>query len=143
MKTSRGFLVLLLVVVSNLMFAQTSTQQVSPDLANAPFRNPALPIEDRVKDLVSRMTLEEKVSQMVHTAAAIHRLGIPEYNWWSEGLHGAAREGYATVFPQAIGLAATFDPDLLHKEADVIATEFRAKYSERERRKVTAIGFTG
>ncbi len=143
MKTSRGFLVLLLVVVSNLTFAQISTQQVSPDIANAPFRNPALPVEERVKDLVSRMTLEEKVSQMVHTAAAIPRLGIPEYNWWSEGLHGAAREGYATVFPQAIGLAATFDPDLLHKEADVISTEFRAKYSERVKEKGYSDWFHG
>lgn len=112
--------------------AQANT---AADLANAPFRNPALPIEQRVNDLVGRMTLEEKVSQMVHTAAAIPRLGIPEYNWWSEGLHGVAREGYATVFPQAIGLAATFDPDLLHREADVIATEFRAKYWERLKEK--------
>src|SRR5258707_15757520 len=95
------------------------------DLAAAPFRNPALPLDERVSDLVSRLTIEEKVSQMVHTSAAIPRLGIPEYNWWSEGLHGAAREGYATVFPQAIGLAATFDPDLLRTEADTIATEFR------------------
>src|SRR5260370_36542413 len=101
------------------------------DLANAPFRNSALPTEDRVNDLVSRLTLEEKVSQMVHTAAAIPRLGIPQCNWWSEGLHGAAREGYATVFPQAIGLAATFGPDLLHKDADGVATEFRAKDAER------------
>ena len=105
--------------------------RVPADLANAAFRNPALPIEDRVNDLVARMTLEEKVSQMVHTAAAIPRLGIRQYNWWSEGLHGAAREGYATVFPQAIGLAATFDPDLLHKDADATASEFRAKYEER------------
>ena len=88
-------------------------------------------IEQRVDDLVSRMTLEEKVSQMAHSAPAIPRLGIPAYNWWSEGLHGAAREGYATVFPQAIGLAASFDTDLLHREADVIATEFRAKYAAR------------
>ena len=105
--------------------------RVPADLANAPFLNTALPIEDRVNDLVSRMTLEEKVSQMVHTAAAIPRLGIPQYNWWSEGLHGAAREGFATVFPQAIGLAATFDPDLLKKDADATASEFRAKYEER------------
>jgi beta-glucosidase len=109
----------------------SSQQQPAANLANAPFRNPALPIDQRVNDLVSRMTLEEKVSQMVHTAPAIPRLGVPEYNWWSEGLHGAGREGYATVFPQAIGLAATFDPDLLRKEADVIATEFRAKYHQR------------
>ncbi|HTJ86654.1 MAG TPA: glycoside hydrolase family 3 C-terminal domain-containing protein [Terriglobales bacterium] len=108
------------------------------DSANAPFRNPELSIEQRVNDLVSRLTIEEKAAQMVHTAPAIPRLGIPAYNWWSEGLHGAAREGYATVFPQAIGLAATFDPDLLHKEADVIATEFRVKYEQRLREK----GFT-
>jgi beta-glucosidase len=121
-----------IVVTSNQSFAQNAaTQAQAPDLANAPFRNPALPIDQRVKDLVSRMTLEEKVSQMVHTAAAVPRLGIPEYNWWSEGLHGAAREGFATVFPQAIGVAATFDPDLLRTEADVIATEFRAKYNQR------------
>ena len=123
------------VVLSTLAFAQDTPQKSAPqspaDLANAPFRNPDLPIDKRVDDLVSRMTLEEKVSQMVHVAAAIPRLGIPEYNWWSEGLHGAAREGYATVFPQAIGLAATFDPELLQKEADVIGTEFRAKYSAR------------
>jgi beta-glucosidase len=129
------FMLALIVAVSNQSFAQAagpaSSQSAAPDLSKAPFRNPALPIEQRVNDLVSRMTLEEKVSQMVHTAAAIPRLGIPEYNWWSEGLHGAAREGYATVFPQAIGLAATFDPDLLHTEADVIATEFRAKYNQR------------
>lgn len=102
---------------------------------SAPFRNPKLSIEERVNDLVSRLTLEEKTAQMVHTAPAIPRLGIPAYNWWSEGLHGAAREGYATVFPQAIGLAATFDPDLLKKEADVIATEFRVKYDQRIREK--------
>jgi beta-glucosidase len=111
--------------------AQPAAQAAMADLANAPFRNSALPTEDRVNDLVSRLTLEEKVSQMVHTAAAIPRLGIPQYNWWSEGLHGAAREGYATVFPQAIGLAATFDPDLLKKDADATASEFRAKYEER------------
>ena len=107
-----------------------AAQGSAADLTNAPFRNPALPIDQRVNDLVSRMTLEEEVSQMVHLAAAVPRLGIPEYNWWSEGLHGAAREGYATVFPQAIGLAATFDPDLLHQEAHVIGTEFRAKNNE-------------
>jgi len=134
--------VLIFVVLSNLCLAQ-SADQANPDLSHAPFRNPALPVEERVKDLVSRMTLEEKVSQMVHTAAAISRLGVPEYNWWSEGLHGAAREGYATVFPQAIGLAATFDPDLLHKEADVIATEFRAKYSERVKEKGYSDWFHG
>jgi beta-glucosidase len=141
-------ILLLLALFSTFSFAQDTTQQgnlsqVSPEIENAPFRNPDLPIAKRVDDLVSRMTLEEKVSQMVHTAAAIPRLGIPEYNWWSEGLHGAAREGYATVFPQAIGLAASFDPDLLHKEADVIGTEFRAKYYARVKEKGYSDWFHG
>jgi len=105
---------------------------------NLPFRDPSLPIGTRVNDLVSRMTLEEKASQMMHAAAPIPRLGIPAYNWWSEGLHGVAATGYATVFPQSIGLAATFDPELLHSDAKVIATEFRAKYHEQLRTK----GFT-
>ena len=78
--------------------------------------------------LISQMTLEEKVSQMLHRASEIERLGIPSYNWWNEALHGVARAGTATMFPQAIGLAATFDADLLHTVADCIATEGRAKY---------------
>ena len=83
---------------------------------------------ERARDLVSRMTLEEKVAQMVFTAPAIPRLGVPSYNWWNEALHGVARAGTATVFPQAIGLAATFDEDLVHRVADVISTEARAKF---------------
>jgi beta-glucosidase len=92
-----------------------------------PFQNSSLPVAQRVDDLVSRMTLEEKASQMRHAAPAILRLGIPAYDWWSEGLHGIARSGYATVFPQAIGLAATWDPALLHRVSSVIADEARAK----------------
>src|SRR5437879_11876393 len=76
------------------------------------------------------MTLEEKVSQMQDVAAAGPRLGIPAYNWWNEGLHGVARSGNATVFPQAIGLAATWDTGLIHRVADVISTEARAKYTD-------------
>src|SRR5208282_405610 len=78
-----------------------------------PFRNASLPIEQRVDDLVSRLTLEEKVSQLIDRAAPIPRLDIPAYNWWNEGLHGIARSGYATLFPQAIGNAATWDAPLL------------------------------
>src|SRR6185312_13900606 len=105
-------------------------QQTSPEEpANAPYKNPSLPLEQRVDDLVSRMTLEEKVSQLGHTADAVSRLGIPEYNWWNEGLHGVARAGVATVFPQAIGMAATFDEPLVHQIATVISTEFRAKFN--------------
>ncbi|MCR4607496.1 MAG: glycoside hydrolase family 3 protein, partial [Oscillospiraceae bacterium] len=81
------------------------------------------------EELVSRMTLEEKASQLRFDAPAVERLGIPEYNWWNEALHGIARGGTATVFPQAIGLAATFDDELLCKIADAISTEARAKYN--------------
>jgi beta-glucosidase len=95
-----------------------------------PFQNPDLPLEKRVNDLVSRLTLEEKVSQMLDVAPGIERLGIPAYNWWNEALHGVARAGTATVFPQAIGLAATWDTDLIYTMADVISTEARAKHHE-------------
>ena len=91
-----------------------------------------VPIEKRVDDLVSRMTLEEKASQMQDVAPAIPRLGVPAYNWWNEALHGVARAGYATVFPQAIGLAATWDTDLIHRDADIISTEARAKYNDAQ-----------
>src|SRR6201986_3694990 len=95
-----------------------------------PFQNPSLPVDQRVDDLVGRLTLEEKASQMRHEAPAIPRLGIPAYDWWSEGLHGIARSGYATVFPQAIGLAATWDTGLLHSVGATISTESRAKSND-------------
>ncbi len=98
-----------------------------------PYRNPDLPLERRVDDLIGRMTLEEKVNQMTYTAPAIPRLGVPQYNWWNEALHGVARAGVATVFPQAIGLAATWDTDLMHRVAGVIGDEGRAKYHEAVR----------
>ena len=85
---------------------------------------------ERARELVAKMTLEEKCSQLRYDAPAIRHLGIPAYNWWNEGLHGVARSGQATVFPQAIGLAASFDTELLHEVAEVIATEGRAKYNE-------------
>ena len=84
----------------------------------------------RAKELVSKMTLQEKAEQLTYNAAGIKHLNIPRYNWWNEGLHGVARAGTATVFPQAIGLASTFDEELLEKVADTIATEGRAKYNE-------------
>lgn len=86
--------------------------------------------EQRARDLVSKMTLAEKLSQMKFDAPAIERLGVPAYNWWNECLHGVARSGRATVFPQAIGMAASFNDDLMYKVADVISTEARAKYNE-------------
>jgi beta-glucosidase len=91
-------------------------------------------IEERVNDLVSRMTLEEKVSQMVHDAPAIERLGVPAYNWWNECLHGVAFAGIATVFPQAIGLAATWDTRLMYEVATAISDEARAKHHDALRR---------
>ena len=94
------------------------------------YSDPAQKVEMRVADLVGRMTLEEKVSQMQNHAVAIPRLNVPEYDWWNEGLHGIARSGYATVFPQAIGLAATWDQPLLHETAIAISTEARAKNAE-------------
>jgi beta-glucosidase len=95
-----------------------------------PFQNPTLPVEERVNDLIGRLTLEEKVGQMINDAPAIERLGIPKYNWWNESLHGVARAGIATVFPQAIALAATWDTDLMYRIADVISTEARAKHHD-------------
>src|SRR4249919_3170161 len=100
----------------------------------APYQNPDAPLEQRVNDLLSRMTPDEKVSQMMNDSPAIERLGIPAYNWWNEALHGVARAGLATVFPQAIGLAATWDTELMHRIADTISTEARAKYNEAIRR---------
>lgn len=91
------------------------------------------PAEQRAAQLVSQMTLEEKAAQIQHRAPAIPRLGVPAYNWWNEGLHGVARTGEATVFPQAIGMAASWDPQLIHEIADATATEFRAKYIARRR----------
>jgi beta-glucosidase len=86
--------------------------------------------EAKIKELISKMTLEEKVSQLVYTSPAIERLGIPEYNWWNECLHGVARAGIATVFPQAIAMAATFDDKLVKQVASAISDEARAKYNE-------------
>lgn len=97
-------------------------QEVSSDFA------------ERAQALVGKMTLEEKVSQMVYNSPAIPRLGIPSYNWWSEALHGVARAGVATMFPQAIGLAATFDESLLQQVAEVVSTEARAKFHEFQKK---------
>jgi beta-glucosidase len=104
-----------------------------------PFRNPALSTEERVADLVSRMTLQEKADQLLYTAPAIPRLGIPAYNWWNEALHGVARAGYATVFPQSITIANSWDEGLMFNVANAISDEARAKYNEFQRRGKTGI----
>jgi len=98
------------------------------------YLNPDLSVDDRVNDLVGRMTLDEKVSQSLNRSAAIERLGVPEYEWWNEALHGVARAGHATVFPQAIGLAATWDTELMSRVATAISDEARAKHHEAQRR---------
>jgi len=87
----------------------------------------------KARDLVAQMTVEEKASQLRYDAPAIPRLGIPAYNWWNEALHGVARAGTATSFPQAIGMAAMFDDALLERLGDVAATEGRAKYNALSR----------
>lgn len=99
-----------------------------------PYLDPALSFDVRVRDLVSRMTLEEKAAQLLYTAPAIPRLGVPEYNWWNEALHGVARAGYATVFPQSITIANSWDETLMLDVANAISDEARAKYHEFIRR---------
>jgi beta-glucosidase len=94
-----------------------------------PFRDPARSVDARAANLVSLLTVDEKIAQMTHDTPAIERLGIPAYSWWNEGLHGVARSGRATVFPQAIALAATFDEALVHEVAAAIADEARAKFN--------------
>jgi len=98
------------------------------------YLNTELPFGDRVSDLVSRMTVEEKAAQLLYTAPAIPRLGVPEYNWWGEALHGVARAGYATVFPQSITIANSWDEELMLDVANAISDEARAKYHEFIRR---------
>jgi beta-glucosidase len=97
------------------------------DNAPFPFRNPDLSLDERVRDLLSRLTLPEKTAQMLHAAPAVPRLGIPAYNWWNECLHGVARAGVATVFPQAIALAATWRaPSTTNTIGRAITTSTRA-----------------
>jgi len=122
---------MLALVVALLALAVSVT--VAQSQVDAPFLNPDLSPEQRAADLVSRLTLEEKVLQMQSTAPAIPRLGVPAYNWWNEALHGVM-QGRATVFPQAIALSATWDTALMRKVADAISTEARAKYHDAQRR---------
>jgi beta-glucosidase len=116
---------LFVMALSSLAGAVSPGQEAGDALYLDPDASPAR----RAADLVSRMTLEEKVLQMQSTAPAIPRLAVPAYNWWNEALHGVV-QGRATVFPQAIGLAATWNTDLMHRVADIISTEARAKYND-------------
>ena len=118
-----------------LVPAPVSTQAPSATgAANAPYQDLSLDFEARAKDLVSRLTLDEKIAQLMNDAPAIQRLGVPAYNWWNEALHGIARAGTATVFPQAIGMAASFDTALMTRVATAIGDEGRAKHHEFVRR---------
>ena len=123
-----GILIFLAVPLFSLAQAQPAKSSASPA-----YLNPSLPVNVRVDDLLSRMTLEEKASQLVNQSRAIPRLHIPEYDWWSEALHGVANAGIATVFPEPVGLAATFDAPLIHDMAVVIGTEARAKHNQAVR----------
>jgi beta-glucosidase len=100
-----------------------------PVAIHLPYQDPRLPLETRVHDLISRMSLSEKVSQMMNDAPPIGRLGVPRYEWWSEALHGVARSGTATIFPEPIGMAATFDDSLVHQVGSAISDEARAMYN--------------
>jgi beta-glucosidase len=122
---------LLALGITSAALPQTSTP--------LPYLNPALSNQQRVDDLVSRMTLDEKVAQLINTAPAIPRLNVPAYDFWSEGLHGVARSGYATLFPQAIGMAATWDAPLINQISTTISTEARAKYNEAVRHDIHSI----
>ncbi|MGA7293516.1 MAG: glycoside hydrolase family 3 C-terminal domain-containing protein [Terriglobales bacterium] len=126
-----------------LAVASLTTFSAAQNDSTPAYKNTKLSFEERARDLEQRMTLGEKISQLGHTSDAVPRLGIPEYNWWNEGLHGVARAGVATVFPQAIGLAATFDDALLFKEADVISTEFRAKYNADKGKDGSSVWYKG
>lgn len=126
-----------------LIFASTAALCAAQESTVPAYKNTKLSFEARASDLERRMTLEEKISQLGHTSDAVERLGIPEYNWWNEGLHGVARAGIATVFPQAIGLAATFDDALIHRDAEAISTEFRAKYNANKGKDGSSVWYKG
>ncbi|MDG3582780.1 glycoside hydrolase family 3 C-terminal domain-containing protein [Galbibacter pacificus] len=120
---AKSFLSLLLITIVNLSNAQSY-----------PFQNTELSEEERLDDIMERLTVEEKINQLLFRAPAIERLGIPKYNWWNESLHGVARAGYATVFPQSITIAASWDKDLIFAVASAISDEARAKHHEYIRR---------
>ena len=124
MPVHRWFFISLLTLA---VFAASASAQ------DTAYLNANLSPQERAHDLVGRMTLDEKASQLEDWATAIPRLGIPDYQTWNESLHGVARAGYATVFPQAIGMAATWDPRMVHSMGNVISSEARAKYNQAQR----------
>ena len=121
----KGVLTILLTFSYLFTGAQNPVQE-----SEFPFQDPSLSTEERISDLINRLSLEEKAGLMSNNSPAIERLGIPEYNWWNEALHGLGRSAVATVFPQAIGMGATFDPELIKKVASTISDEARANYND-------------
>src|SRR5579859_1476080 len=112
----------------------TSAVMAASSAAQEPaYLNTHLSAQERAHDLVGRMTLDEKANQLEDWATAIPRLGVPDYQTWNEALHGVARAGYATVFPQAIGMAATWDRAIVHDMGNVVSDEARAKYNQAQR----------
>jgi beta-glucosidase len=128
----------ILFLIANF-YAASSLVSAQKAVYKFKFQDPSLSTEERVADIVSQMTLQEKADQLLYTAPAIPRLGIPSYNWWNEALHGVARAGYATVFPQSITIANTWDEGLMFNVANAISDEARAKYHEFQRRGKTGI----
>ena len=124
---SSGIRILVGIVLSGM-----AAFALAQDAQKPAYLNPSLPAAERAADLVQRMTLEEKASQMVNQARAIPRLGVPAYDWWSEALHGVAVNG-TTEFPEPIGLAATFDTPAIHQMAIDISIEGRIKHAQDER----------
>jgi beta-glucosidase len=131
---STGSACAILATIGVVILSCARSPRVSgPARGPEPYWDPARPVAERVADLVARLSPEEKVAQLVTDAPAISRLGVPAYHWWNEALHGVARAGKATVFPQAIGLSATFDEALVRRVAAAISDEARAKYAEAQR----------
>lgn len=124
----------LILFVAIIAVSAGSNAVAQQDPGTYPFRDPSRATDERVNDLVSRMTLKEKADQLLYTAPAVPRLGIPAYNWWNEALHGVARAGFATVFPQSITIANSWDESLMYNVATAISDEARAKYHEFQRR---------
>ena len=134
MKIKFTYLLAFLIMNTLTLKSQTSS--------NYPFQDASLSTDERVSDLVSRLTIQEKVSQLFNHSASIERFGIPAYNWWNECLHGVAAAGKATVFPQAIGMAASFDENMVFRIATAISNEARAKNNFFRKNNITSI-YTG
>jgi beta-glucosidase len=138
----RHFIFLSILIV--LCWARPAASEDSGSAAAPLWKDPTQPLKARIRDLVGRMSLEEKAQQVCNVAPSIPRIGLPAYDYWNECLHGVGRNGIATVFPQAIGMAASFDPALLHTVADAIATEARAKNREyTEAHNGDSVNYTG